>query len=274
MTTIAYDRPVKDLIAGLSATGHVNHQSYTKTMVTIHHNAGVLSHEDVLNAWKTREASAHFDVDRVGGVAQYVDVNEYAWACGNTVGNQTSISIEMSNSATGGNWPVAETTWHEAARLAGWLFAHVIGTRPNSSNLVPHHHWYATSCAGPYVDSVFGQLISLAQQAYDSFVSGGTGDSMDEQSIINALLDTPINRQGVDENNKAKTGATSLRSIISYMDAGWALPARVTLPVLNTLVAQVKTLSDEVAALKESNNTAGGLAHVKIEGDFPFTPSS
>jgi hypothetical protein len=274
MATIGYDRPIKNLIEGLSATGHVNHQSYTKTMVTIHHNAGVLSHEDVLNAWKTREASAHFDVDRAGAVAQYVNVNEYAWACGNTVGNQTSISIEMSNSTAGGIWPVSETTWHEAARLAGWLFAHVIGTRPDSGNLVPHHHWYSTSCPGPYMDGVFGQLISLAQQAYDSFVSGGTGDSMDEQSIVNAILDTTINRQGVDENGKAKAGTTNLRSIISYMDAGWALPARLLLPVLSTLVAEVKTLSDEIAALKQSSGTAGGTAHVKIEGDFPFTPSS
>lgn len=274
MATIAYDRSVKDLVADLSATGHVNHQSYTKTMVTIHHNAGVLSHEDVLNTWKTREASAHFDVDRNGAVAQYVDVHEYAWACGNTVGNQTSISIEMSNSTAGGNWPVSETTWHEAARLAGWLFAKVIHTRPSAKNLVPHRYWYATSCPGPYMDSVFGQLISLAQQAYDSFVSGGTGDNMDEQSIVNAILDTPISRQGVDENGKPKTGTTSLRAISAYMDSGWALPVRELLPVLNTLVTQVKALSDEVAALKQSTGTSGGTAHVKIEGDFPFTPSS
>jgi hypothetical protein len=171
MTTITYDQPVKDLIAGLSATGHVNHTSYKKTMVTLHHNAGVLSHEQVLATWQTREASAHFDVDRAGAVAQYVKVDEYAWACGNTWGNETSISIEMSNSATGGNWPVSETTWRAAARLAGWLFAHVIGTRPNASNLVPHHHWYSTSCAGPYMDSVFPSAIAAAQAAYDSFTN-------------------------------------------------------------------------------------------------------
>lgn len=273
MSTIAYDRPVKDLVAGLSATGHVNHQSYAKTMVTIHHNAGVLSHEDVLNAWKTREASAHFDVDRNGAVAQYVDVHEYAWACGNTVGNQTSISIEMSNSTAGGNWPVSETTWHEAARLAGWLFAHVIGTRPSSSNLVPHHHWYATSCPGPYMDSVFGSLISLAQQAYDSFVSGGTGDTMDEQSIVNAILDTPIPRQGTGADGKTKSGSTSLRSVVGWTDAGWEGPTRALMPVLQTLISKVDALSTEVEQLKSASGTSGGTAHVKIEGDFPFTPS-
>lgn len=170
----AYDKPVKNLIAGLNATGHVTHTKHRKTMVTVHHNGGRLSHEGVLNVWKTRPASAHFDVDGLGDVAQYVEMNEYAWATGSTNGNQQSISIEMCNSATGGNWPVSELTWRSAARLAGWIFAKVIGARPSSSNLVVHHHWKATTCAGPYMDSVFGQFIAVAQQAYDFFKGGGS----------------------------------------------------------------------------------------------------
>jgi hypothetical protein len=168
-----YDKPVKNLIAGLNATGHVTHTQHRKTMVTLHHNGGRLSHEGVLDVWKIRLASAHLDVDGVGGVAQYVELNEYAWATGSTNGNQQSISIEMANSATGGNWPVAEVTWHEAARLAGWLFAKVIGARPSRDNLVVHHYWKSTTCAGPYIDSVMDQILALANQSYDYFVSGG-----------------------------------------------------------------------------------------------------
>lgn len=170
----AYDKGVKNLIAGLSATGHVTHTQHRKDMVTIHHNGGRLSHEGVLNVWKSRPASAHFDVDAAGNVAQYVEMNEYAWACGNTEGNQRSISIEMCNEATNGSWPVSETTWRSAARLAGWLFAKVIGTRPTTSNLVPHHHWKSTTCAGPYMDAHFGDFIKVAQQAYDFFKGGGS----------------------------------------------------------------------------------------------------
>lgn len=169
-----YDKGVKNLIPGLNATGHVTHTKHRKDMVTIHHNGGRLSHEGVLNVWKTRPASAHFDVDSAGNVAQYVEMNEYAWACGNTEGNQRSISIEMCNSATSGDWPVAEVTWRSAARLAGWLFVKVIGARPSSANLVPHHHWKSTTCAGPYMDAHFGQFIQVAQQAYDFFKGGGS----------------------------------------------------------------------------------------------------
>lgn len=166
---INYDHSVKNLIDELSATGHVTHRSYKKTSVTLHHNAGRLSHEGVLNVWKVRPASAHFDSDTRGEIAQYVKVNEYAWAAGNTVGNMESIHIEMANAATGGDWPVSEVTWKAAARLAGWLFAKVIGTRPTRNNLHYHHHWASTACAGPYMDTVYEQVLDAAQKSYDYF---------------------------------------------------------------------------------------------------------
>lgn len=170
-----YDKGVKNLIAGLNATGHVTHTKHRKTKVTVHHNGGRLSHEGVLNVWETRPASAHFDVDGVGDVAQYVEMNEYAWSTGSTTGNRDSISIELCNSAVGGDWPVAEITWRSGARLAGWIFAKVIGERPSAANVVvPHHFWKATTCPGPYMDRMFGQFVAVAQQAYDFFMGSGS----------------------------------------------------------------------------------------------------
>lgn len=175
MTTIAYDLPVKDLIAGLDATEHVTHAQYRKTHVTLHHNGGRLSHEGVLSVWQTREASAHFDCDAAGAVAQYVRVNEYAWATGSTVGNQRSISIEMCNETLGPQWRVGEATWRSAARLAGWLFLRVIGSRPTRDTLVPHKYWSSTDCPGPYTDQVYEQMLAIAQNYYDT---GGNEDDM------------------------------------------------------------------------------------------------
>lgn len=171
----AYDKGVKNLIAGLNATGHVTHTKHRKTKVTIHHNAGRLSHEGVLNVWKTRPASAHFNVDANGTVAQYVEMNEYAWSTGSTNGNRDSISIEHCNSATGGDWPVSELTWRSGARLTGWICAKVIGERPSTSNVVvPHSYWKATACPGPHMNRMMGQFIAVAQQAYDFFQGGGS----------------------------------------------------------------------------------------------------
>nr|WP_202477176.1 peptidoglycan-binding protein [Streptomyces sp. SID5470] len=167
--TIAYDRPVSNFIDKLSATGHVTHKSYKKTSVTLHHNGGRLSHQGVLNVWKTRPASAHFDVDASGAVAQYVKVNEYAWAVGDTVGNQRTISIEMANETLAPAWQVSEPTWKNSARLAGWLFAKVIGERPSTGNLFYHHHWSSTACAGPHMDTLYDKVLAAAQEAYDHF---------------------------------------------------------------------------------------------------------
>jgi N-acetyl-anhydromuramyl-L-alanine amidase AmpD len=171
VTTINYDKPVKDLIHQLDATGHVTHSSYHKTSVTFHHNAGRLSHEGVLSTWKTRPASAHFDVDANGDVAQYVRVEQYAWAVGNTEGNKSSISIEMANSTLAPRWEVSPTTWRSAARLAGWLFAKVIHQRPSNSNCFRHHHWASTSCAGPYIDLQWNAILAETQKWYDYFNS-------------------------------------------------------------------------------------------------------
>lgn len=170
MTTISYDQPIEDLVDALSATGHVTHQSFKKTSVTLHHNGGVNnSHEDVLNTWKSRPASAHFDVDLHGAVAQYVKVDEYAWAVGNTAGNETSISIEMTDSVGSPTWQVADATWKSAARLAAWLFAHVIGTRPSAANVFPHSHWVADDCPGPWVMAHFNAIVTEMQVQYDHF---------------------------------------------------------------------------------------------------------
>lgn len=166
--TIAYDLPLRNFISQLDATGHVSHTQHRKTHVTLHHNGGRLSHEGVLSVWQVRPASAHFNIDGAGTAAQFVRVNEYAWATGSTEGNQRSISIEMCNLGVGGDWPVAEATWRSAARLAGWLFARVIGVRP-TSELVQHKFWNPTECAGPYISRMFSQILAVCQFYYDVF---------------------------------------------------------------------------------------------------------
>jgi PAS domain-containing protein len=169
--TIAYDRHVENLIDELSATGHVTHTKYQKKSVTLHHNGGVrFSHQTILNIWRSRPASAHFDADAAGDIAQYVEAHEYAWAVGNTRGNCETISIEMANLTGAPSYEVGEATWRSAARLAGWLFAHVIHARPTTTNFFLHQHWSATACPGPFVKAHYGEILRAAQAAYDQFV--------------------------------------------------------------------------------------------------------
>jgi len=170
MPLIAYDQHVLDLRAGLNATGHITHANDTKDMVTFHHNGGIFTAQQILDIWKTREASAHFDVDKNGTIAQFANVNDYAWACANTEGNRRSVSIEMSNSTGAPAWEVAIDTWQKGARLAGFLFAKgYVKGQPTKDTVVFHHHWYATACAGPYMDKAYGELLDATQKAYAYF---------------------------------------------------------------------------------------------------------
>jgi hypothetical protein len=173
--TIAYDLPIKNLIDALVRTGHVTTKEFRKDSVTLHHNAGRLSHEGVLSVWKVRPASAHFDIDGKGAPCQYAKVPWYCWAVGNTVGNQRTISIEMANSTLAPAWEVATATWKGAARLAGWLFAKVIGKAPSSSNFFMHSHWAATACAGPYIKRIWAQIQAEALKWYNYFKGKPTG---------------------------------------------------------------------------------------------------
>ena len=125
----------------------------------------------------------HFDVDAVGAVAQYVKVNEYAWSVGNTVGNERSISIEMANATLAPAWTVAEATWKDAARLAGWLFAKVIGERPSKSNLFYHHHWSPTD-ARPAHGEVYDKVLAAAQEAYDHFKDAPVPGRIPSRSLV------------------------------------------------------------------------------------------
>jgi N-acetyl-anhydromuramyl-L-alanine amidase AmpD len=169
-TTIHYDKHVKDLIDELSDTGHVYHTKYKKKSVTFHHNAGNLTFEDVLRVWTFNKASAHFDSDASGDIAQYVEVHEYAWAVGDTEGNKETISIELANKTGAPKWEVAEVTWKSGARLAGFLFAHVIDEAPTHNNVLLHNHWSATTCPGPFIHSIYNQLLDEVQHWYKHFM--------------------------------------------------------------------------------------------------------
>lgn len=193
MTTIAYDLPLLNYIPRLDATEHVSHVQNRKTHVTLHHNGGRLSHDGVLSVWQVRPASAHFNIDALGTAAQFVRINEYAWATGSTEGNQRSISIEMCNETLSPDWRVSGTTWYAAGRLAGWIFARVIGYRPTSQFLVQHKAWNATLCAGPYIDKVYSNILAVAQHYYDVF----TGAIQEEVDVDNYTGDDRIQGQEI-----------------------------------------------------------------------------
>lgn len=268
--TIAYDRSVKDYIPELSATGHVTHTGHTKSSVTLHHNGGRLSFESILATWKTRPASAHFDVDAAGNVAQFVKVTEYAWAVGNTTGNQDTISIEMCNETLAPQWKVADVTLASATRLAGWLFANVIKAAPSSSNFFPHSHWSATDCPGPYVKAEWAKLLADVTTAYHSFAGTHVAAPPSTAHETNAQVAAEV-MAGKWGNNpgrataltKAGYNAAAVQTIVNQLASGKKAPApaKLTVDQLATQVIEGKWGNNPERAekLKEAGYNAAAV---------------
>jgi hypothetical protein len=63
---------------------------------------------------------------------------------------------------------------HSGTRLAGWLFARVIGERPTRQTVHYHHDWKSTVCAGPYMDKLREQVFLEVEAAYNEFAGGST----------------------------------------------------------------------------------------------------
>ena len=125
--------------------------------VAIHHTAG----DSLSGAWgwwqnPNSNASAHY-VIKGSEIVQAVDENYTAWSVGDWGGNSCTISIELVNSSTGGDWPVSQETLDTAKKLVaeiakryGWgkIKFEPDGVYPRLS---AHRNWSATYCPGDYV---------------------------------------------------------------------------------------------------------------------------
>lgn len=119
-------------------------------MVVLHHNAAVLTVEEVRRVWQRREASAHYQVESGGRIGQLVWDDDTAWHAADQAVNETSIGIEVSNS--GGaeqDWPISDTAVEEAAHLTAAVCAYFgLGPPVSGGNVRWHSEFAATSC--PY----------------------------------------------------------------------------------------------------------------------------
>ena len=102
--------------------------------VVIHHNAGVLSIDQIWQVWQDRQASAHYQITTTGEIGQLVWDGNTAWHAANQHINQTSIGLEFSNSAgANADWPIASKTIEEGAHLVAAICKYYKLGRPQRS---------------------------------------------------------------------------------------------------------------------------------------------
>lgn len=126
------------------------------TAITVHHMAGVLSAAQCGAIFQRvgRRGSSHYGIGVGGEIAWYVDENCVAWTNSNWPSNQQSITIETSNSATGGDWPVSDAALNSLVKLVADIAKrNGLGKLVVGKNLTKHNDFAATNCPGPYLES-------------------------------------------------------------------------------------------------------------------------
>ena len=138
---------------------------YKINHITIHHMAGVLTAAQCgsIFAKAGRNGSANYGVGSDGKVGLYVNESDRAWADSNWQSNCTTVSIETSNSSTGGNWPVSARTFDKLVLLVADIAKrNGLGKLVPGKNLCWHSMYTATACPGDYLR---GKMQELANRA-------------------------------------------------------------------------------------------------------------
>lgn len=135
--------------------------------ITIHHMAGINTVESCgkIFATKGRLGSSHYGIGNDGKIGWYVDEADTAWTNSNWSSNCESVTIETSNSAIGGDWPVSDAALASLVKLVAEVAKrNNLGTLVPGQNLTWHSMFTATSCPGNYLRSKIQYIADEANK--------------------------------------------------------------------------------------------------------------
>lgn len=228
--------------------------------VVIHHNAGNLTVEGCWNVWQTREASAHYQVEKNGRIGQLVWDSDTAWHAGNLAENYQSIGIEHANSGGAAQgWPISNTTVEEGAHLtAAICVKHKLGRPMWMVNVFPHNHFKATSCPGHLAGDLNTQFMTRAQYWYDQM----TGKNIATKTA--AKIQTAIKKATTANPTAGKSIDTLAREVIA---GKWGNgTARKT--ALGAKYNQVQARVNQIMTSKPATKTVDEIAREVIAGKW------
>lgn len=160
-----------------NSTNPRNHKIDT---ITIHHTAGVVSVETLgsIFAKESRQASCNYGIGSDGRVALIVDEANRSWCSSNRDNDHRAITIEVSNSANGGNWPVSDKVLAKLIDLCVDIcrrngIEKLNYTGDKTGNLTMHKWFAATSCPGKYLESKFPYIAEEVNKRLASTVDNG-----------------------------------------------------------------------------------------------------
>lgn len=87
--------------------------------ITIHHMAGVCSVEDFGNivAPTSRQMSANYAIGNDGRIGLFCPESDRSWCSSSPLNDHRAITIEVSNSSIGGDWPIGDRAYKSLIKL-------------------------------------------------------------------------------------------------------------------------------------------------------------
>lgn len=148
-------------------------KGYKVCKFTPHHMAGVLTGEQCARIFQRagRQASANYCIGNDGSIVCSVEEENRAWTSSSSWNDCQAITVEVSNSSTGGDWPISDAAWNSLVNLAtdvcrryGFRLSYD-GTKNGS--LTRHNMYASTNCPGPYLQARLPQLAAEVNARLD-----------------------------------------------------------------------------------------------------------
>ena len=135
------------------------------TKIAIHHMAGVLDVETCARVLADKQASANYLLGADGTICLNVDESNRSWCTSSEWCDQRAVTIEVSNSKAGGDWPVSDDVLQTVIDLCVDIckrngIKECTYTGDKSGTLQMHKWYMATACPGPYLASKFSYIAS------------------------------------------------------------------------------------------------------------------
>lgn len=252
---------IKSQVLASSSNYTQGRKGYKVCKITPHHMAGVLSGEQCAKLFQNpnRQASANYCIGNDGGIVGCVDENNRAWTSSSSSNDCQAITIEVSNSSTGGDWPISEAAWNSLVNLCvdickrhGFTLKYD-GTKNGS--LTRHNMFAATSCPGKYLQNRFQELADTVNSKLNGSTTSSSNSTSSNKKSNEEIAEEVIAGKwgnGDDRKNKLTAAGYDYSAIQSIVNQ------KLTGKTSNTTTSNKKsidTIVDEVIAGKWGNGS-------------------
>lgn len=230
---------------------HSGRRNKPITKIAIHHTAGAISAATIGNIFKptSRRASCNYGIGNDNKIVLCVDESNRSWCTSSSWCDNRAVTIEVSNSSNGGNWPVSD-------RILATLIDLVtdICKRNGIKNctytggkdgVLQKHEWYSvTNCPGPYLGSKFSYIASEVNKRLHG---GSTSPSVTQSSSLYRVRKSwsdAKSQKGAFRNFENAKKCANANSGYSVYDAN----GRSVYPVTSSQSKSIDTLAREVIA--------------------------